>query len=76
MIGAIAAFMIVSLFATLSTLLSRQSGEVSDRIASIHRELPQITIERTEPVIEAYVAPESGQLERIRAALAPQIEAG
>ena len=75
-IGAISALMVVSLFATLSTLLSQQSGDVRDRIASIHRDLAEITIERTEPVVEAYVAPESGQLERIRAALAEQIAAG
>jgi len=75
-IGAIAAFMVMSLFATLSTLLSRQGGDVRDRIASIHRELPEITIERTELVGVAYVAPDSGQLERIRAALSEQITAG
>ncbi|MBQ2261499.1 MAG: type IVB secretion system protein IcmH/DotU [Loktanella sp.] len=74
-VTAVAVAMIVSLFATLSTLLSRQSTETGDMIIALHRGLPAVAIERQEPVVEPYVAPESTQLERLRAALATEIAA-
>lgn len=73
---AIAAVMVVSLFATLSTLLTREGTEVRGKILSVHRGLAPVAIERTAPVVRAYEAPASTQLERIRAGLAPEIEAG
>lgn len=75
-VGAMAAAMIVALFATLSTLLSRQSGVVQTGILALHAGTADIVIERTEPVLKPYEAPDSGQLERMRAALAVEIEAG
>lgn len=74
--GAVAAMMVVALFATLSTLLTRQSTTISDGIISLHSGQPPIVIERSEPVVQPYQAPDSSQLERLREALAPQIEAG
>ncbi|KIN75144.1 OmpA/MotB domain protein [Sulfitobacter noctilucae] len=75
-IAAVAAVMVVSLFATLSTLLTREGAEVRSRILAVHAGQPPVTIERTEPIIRGYEAPTSTQLERIRTALAPEIENG
>ena len=75
-IAAVAASMVVALFATLSTLLTREGADVRENILSLHAGLPAITIERTEPVIQPYVAPESTQLERMRESLADEIAAG
>ncbi len=75
-IGAMAMMMIVALFATLSTLLARQGSDVRGGILALHAGTADIAIERTEPVVQPYEAPDSGQLERIRAALATEIEAG
>ncbi|GAA6178132.1 type IVB secretion system protein IcmH/DotU [Sulfitobacter pacificus] len=75
-IAAIAAVMVVSLFATLSTLLTREGAEVRGRILALHAGQPPVTIERTAPIVRSYEAPQSTQLERIRAALAAEIEAG
>lgn len=75
-VAAVAALMLVTLFATLSTLLTRQGATVRDGILALHAGLPPITIERTEPITQAYVAPDTGQMERIRAGLAAEIEAG
>lgn len=75
-IGAIATVMVVSLFATLSTLLTREGAEVRSRILAIHAGLPPVAIERTAPFIRGYEAPQSTQLERIRMALATEIETG
>ncbi len=72
-VAAVACAMAVALFATLSTLLTRQGAEVRDGILALHTGLPPVTIERIEPVVEPYVAPEPAKLERIRAALADQI---
>ena len=76
LVAAVAAGMIVILFATLSTLLTRQTTTTRDGILALHANQPAITIERTEPIIAAYQAPDSGQLERIRAALNAEIAAG
>lgn len=75
-VGSVAAMMVVALFAALSTLLTQQSAGVRDGILALHAGQPPISIERTEPVVQAYVASESGQLERMRAALAEEIAAG
>ncbi len=74
-VTAVAAAMVMVLFATLSTLLNAQSSEVRNGILALHQDRPPISIERTEPVVEAYVAP-SSQLDRIRAALAEKIAQG
>ncbi len=77
-VAAVAAVMVVALFATLSTLIARQGTQVQSQILALHDGLPGITIERTVPVTPemAYVAPTTGQLERIREKLADQIEEG
>lgn len=75
-VGAVAAMMVVALFATLSTLLTRQSAEVRESILALHPVNPDIVIERTEPVTKPYIAPESSQLERIREGLANEIASG
>ena len=75
-VAAVAALMVVALFATLSTLISKQGGLVREGILALHTGLPELTIERTVPVREAYVAPSSQQLERIQEALATEIASG
>jgi type VI secretion system protein ImpK len=75
-IAGVGAGLVVALFATLSTLIHKQGAEVQARILALHDGLPAISIERSAPVVEAYVAPASGQLERIRERLAGQIESG
>lgn len=76
-VAAIAGLMVVALFATLSTLIARQGAQVQSEILALHAGLPVITIERTSPVVEAYVAQfDSTQLDRIRNGLADQIENG
>lgn len=75
-IAAIAAAMLVALFATLSTLLTRQGATVRDDILALHAGQPEIAIERTEPVIAPYQAPETTQMDRIRTALAEPLETG
>lgn len=77
-IAAVASVLVVALFATLSTLLTRQSADVQQGILALHQGQPPIIIERTAPVDEqqAYVAPDSTQLERIREGLAAQLDAG
>ena len=75
-IAAVAAGLIVALLATLSTLIQRQGAAVQAEILALHDGMPDITIERTAPVVEPYTAPVSTQLERIRARLADQIAAG
>lgn len=74
-VTAVAAAMVMVLFATLSTLLNAQSSAVRDDILALHQNRPPISIERTEPIVEAYVAP-STQLDRIRAALSEKIALG
>jgi type VI secretion system protein ImpK len=75
-VAAVAGVMVVALFATLSTLLARQGAGVQQEILSLHTGLPTITIERTVPVVEAYVAPVSTQFERVQGSLAAAIADG
>lgn len=74
-VSAVAASMVMVLFATLSTLLNAQSSQVRGDILALHQNRPPISIERTEPIVAAYVA-SSSQLDRIRAALAEKIAQG
>lgn len=75
-IAGVAGLMIVALFAVLSTLIARQGAQTQQRILALHDGFPAISIERTAPVTEAYVAPTNTQLERIRDRLSGQIENG
>ncbi|WP_330647215.1 type IVB secretion system protein IcmH/DotU (plasmid) [Thioclava litoralis] len=74
-VGLIAGAMLVALFATLSTLLTRQSATVRDQVLALHRGIPDVTIERTEPVVTPYQA-SSTQMQRISDALQSEIDAG
>jgi type VI secretion system protein ImpK len=75
-IAGVGAGLVVALFATLSTLIHKQGAEVQTHILALHEGLPTISIERTSPVAEAYVAATNTQLDRIRERLAAQIEEG
>lgn len=70
------ALMIVALFATFSTLLTREGAQTQDQILGLHRGKQPIAIERTQPVERPYVAPASTRLLRMRDALAEEIAAG
>lgn len=74
--GATAAVLLVAVFATLSTLLIWKTTDVRTSILALHQGQPAIAIERSQPIIAAYTAQESTQLERIRAGLAEEIDAG
>lgn len=75
-IAAVAGAMVVALFAVLSTLLARDGAKVQQEVLALHDGLPPIVIERTAPVVEAYAAPSSTQLQRVRDALTSEIENG
>lgn len=75
-ITAIAAAMVVTLFATLSTLLTREGTELRGQILALHAGQAPVTIERTKPIERVYEAPPSTQLERMRESLAAEIEGG
>ncbi len=72
----LAAVCVTAMFATLSTLLTRDSTETRDYILAIHGEQPAIAIERTQPILRPYEAPQSSQLERISLSLETEIETG
>ncbi len=74
-IAGLALAALVAFFATLSTLLNRQGWAVADTLYGLHADTP-VTLERG-PAAQPFVAPaEVAQLDRIRTALAPEIEAG
>ena len=73
--GGIAAVLLVGFFATLSTLINRDGAASAQTLYTLHPTAQKIALERVAagPV---YVAPASGQLDRIRSDLAPEIEQG
>lgn len=75
-IAGVGALMVVALFATLSTLLARQSDLTEQGIAAMHFDLRPVAIERTEPVVRKPEPPKTSQLDRLRTALAAPIESG
>ncbi|UWQ81747.1 type IVB secretion system protein IcmH/DotU (plasmid) [Leisingera sp. S132] len=72
----VSAVMVMALFATLSTLLTRQSAEVRDGILALHQGQPGIVIERTQPVVRPYEPPPSTQMQRLTGALEGELETG
>jgi type VI secretion system protein ImpK len=48
--AAVGGMMVVAFFATLATLLTRQSGGVQFAVATMHNDLPPLAIERSAPV--------------------------
>lgn len=75
-VASFAALLLVALFGTLSTLLTRQSAGVRDQIIALHTGQPAISIERSAALVTAYVAPPTGQMERIQAAMAGELASG
>lgn len=67
------ALLIVGFFATLSTIINRDGSTVANRLFLMHPTDQNIALGRSAPV-QAFVA-DSGQLERIKQALAPEIDA-
>ena len=74
-IGAIAVAMIVAAFATLSTLINRDGGQVASLLTQMHPHGTRINLERS-TLARAFVADDTGQLERIKGAFAPEIADG
>jgi len=74
-IGSVAAGMVLAMFATLSWLLSTEANAAQQNILSLHQFEKDVILEGGEDV-EVYVAPTTGQLERIQGRLAQDIESG
>jgi len=76
-IAGIAAAMIVAAFATLSTLINRDGAQVVTTLNQIHPSGVKINLERSQAV-QAFVpdVQDTTQIDRIRASLADEIEAG
>lgn len=70
--AAIGGMMVVALFATLATLLSRQAGFTQNGIAMMHFNLPPVAIERSAPVERQPEPPKVERLDEIKAALSGQ----
>ncbi|MFQ6549945.1 type IVB secretion system protein IcmH/DotU [Aestuariibius sp. 2305UL40-4] len=75
-IAAVAAVMLVGAFATLSTLLARDGGQVAVALNELHAGVPAVSLERLVQAQFVPQAPDSTQLERIRERLADRIAAG
>ncbi|AGT11473.1 type VI secretion system protein TssL, long form [Paracoccus aminophilus] len=69
----VAALAVVALFAGLTTLINRGGAQASEGLVTLHTGAPVLSIQRNPGAV--YVA-EVPQLERIRTALANEIEAG
>lgn len=91
LIGGIAAGMVAGMFATLSWVLSTEAQASQNRVLALNAQSGMVEVERTPvvmPVIEeatpepepqpraVYVPPPPPQLDRIKGALAPQIDQG
>lgn len=73
-IGSVAAAMVVSLFATLSWIISGDAQAAQSRIIALHDGYGAVSIERNEGQVAVYTAAATGQLERIKARLAQEIK--
>lgn len=65
---------VVALFAGLTTWISRDGADAAGQLRLLHQGAPAVAIQRIAPG-PAYAAP-LPQLDRIRAALAPELQAG
>lgn len=77
-VGAVAGAMVVAVFASLSWILSNDAQAANAKILAMHDRDREIQIERAADTAytDDYEAETTGQLERILAQLAPDIEAG
>jgi type VI secretion system protein ImpK len=76
-VAALALAAVVGTYAGLSTLLARDGGVVASTLNLMHPNTAAITLVRSAPVVEAFVAPQdTTQLDRISAALADRIADG
>lgn len=77
-VGAVAGAMVVAVFASLSWILSNDAQAANAKILAMHDRDRDIQIERAADTgyTDDYEADTTGQLERILAQLAPDIEAG
>ncbi len=77
-VASIAAVMIVGAYATLSTLISRDGGQVALTLNGMHPNVAKISLIRTSPTAQVFVPPprDSTQLDRITTSLADQIADG
>ncbi len=73
-LAGVAAALVVAFFATLSTLIARDGAVVERSLLTLHPGDAPLSIERSG--LQALYEPEITQLERIREALAPEIEQG
>lgn len=73
----IAALLIVGSYATLSTLLNREGGQVATTLTTMHPNVNRLSLIRT-AAIQAFVPPpaDTSQLDRIRGLLSEQISNG
>ncbi|MDF3605057.1 type VI secretion system protein TssL, long form [Paracoccus sp. DMF-8] len=70
----VAALAVVALFAALTTIVNRDGAQAAETLRNLHQGAPVLSIQRNPGA--AYVAPPPAQLERIRSALAGEIDAG
>lgn len=79
-VAGVAAAMVVALFASLAWVLTQEAQATQDRIISLHRPQPEVTIARAQVsatrALTVYEAPATGQLDRMETLLAPEIAAG
>lgn len=73
-VAGIAALAVVALFAALTTIVNRDGAQAAEALRNLHQGTPVLSIQRNPGA--AYVAPPPAQLERIRTALAEEIDAG
>lgn len=74
-IGAVAAVLVVGTYATLSTLINRDGAAAAQELYTLHPTHQAVAMERAAgPVFEPEI--KTTQLDRIRAALAAEIDAG
>ena len=73
-VGGIAAALVVAFFGTLSTLINRDGAAAASALYALHPNEVKVALDRSRPVTP-FVAP-NDQLDRITAALAPEIGQG
>lgn len=74
-VGGIAAALVVAFFGTLSTLINRDGAAAASALYALHPNDVKVALDRAGAIATPFVAPNS-QLDRISAALAPEIGQG
>lgn len=76
----VAAAMVVALFASLAWILTKEAQTTQNSVISLHRPVPTINIARAqvpeEPEVVVYVAPPTGQLDRLKNQFSDLIDQG